>query len=248
MTSRNRTSRTGAAALVAAGLVFLTACGGGGGTAGSGASATAGSGSSSSAGQAKEVGWYRTVGDLCAAVGDPGLPGQLRSSIPVTSEGIADDPSSTLSCSYDGGPATEDWRVTIDATVFEAARGCHWMEVEADIAKSPLGGPKPTETRKFAMNDGGGLGQEGYQSSVRHPLTDTTPGPVDQLSFKSAFCDGNLNLAVDVDYGAGSAMSADYPGALDKAEEASRKKAAELLKRAREKLYERAMSPQPTAS
>ncbi|MQS16556.1 hypothetical protein F7Q99_31300 [Streptomyces kaniharaensis] len=233
MTSRNRTSRTGAAALVAAGLVFLTACGGSG---------------SSSDSKAKQVGWYRTVGDLCAVVGDPGLPGQLRRSIPVTSEGIASDPSKTLSCGYDGGPATEDWRVTIDALVFEAARGCHWLEVEADIAKSPLGGPKPTETRKFEMTDGGGLGQEGYQSSVRHPLTDTIPGPVDQLSFKSAICDGNLRLTVDVDYSAGSGMSADYPGALDKAEEASRKKAAELLKRAREKLYERAMSPQPTAS
>ncbi|MEU8512874.1 hypothetical protein AB0C76_14970 [Kitasatospora sp. NPDC048722] len=166
----------------------------------------------------------------------------------MTSEGIASDPSKTLSCGYDGGPATEDWRVDIDATVFEAARGCHWLEVEADIAKSPLGGPKPTETRRFEMTDGGGLGQEGYQVSVRHPLTDTIPGPVDQLSFKSAICDGNLRLTVDVDYSAGSGMSADYPGALDKAEEASRKKTAELLKRAREKLYERAMSPQPSTS
>ncbi|WP_328952586.1 hypothetical protein [Kitasatospora purpeofusca] len=233
MTSRNRTSRTGAAALVAAGLVLLGACGGGG---------------SNSDSKAKQVGWYRTVGDLCAVVGDPGLPGQLRSSIPVTSAGIEGDPSKTLSCSYAGGPATEDWRVSIDATVFEAARGCHWLEVEAELAKSPLGGPKPTETRKFEMTDGGGLGQEGYQSSVRHPLTDTFPGPVDQLSFKSGICEGNLRLTVDVDYGAGSGMSADYPGALDKAEEASRKKAAELLGRAREKLYERAMSPQPTVS
>lgn len=218
---------------MAAGLVLLTACGGGG---------------SSSDSKAKQVGWYRTVGDLCAVVGDPGLPGELRSSIPVTSAGIASDPSKTLSCSYAAGPATEDWRVSIDATVFEAPRGCHWLEVEAEIAKSPLGGPKPTESRKFGMTDGGGLGQEGYQSSVRHPLTDTIPGPVDQLSFKSGICDGNLRLTVDIDYGAGSGMSADYPGALDKAEEASRKKAAELLKRTREKLYERAMSPQPTAS
>ncbi|WP_406097201.1 hypothetical protein [Kitasatospora purpeofusca] len=236
MTSRNRTSRTGAVALVAAGLVLLTACGGGGGS------------SSSSDTKAKQIGWYRTVADLCAVVGDPGLPGELRDSIPVTTDGIASDPSKTLGCSYDGGPATEDWRVSIDATVFEAARGCHWLEVSAESARSPLGGPKPTETRKFERTDGGGLGQEGYQVSVRHPLTDTIPGPVDRLSFTSAFCDGNLRLAVDVDYGAGSGMSADYPGALDRAEEASRKKAAELLARAREKLYERAMSPQPTAS
>ncbi|MFI8456998.1 hypothetical protein [Kitasatospora sp. NPDC085464] len=242
--SRNRTSRTGAAVLVAAGLVFLTGCGGGGGG-GGGASASA---SSSSDSKARQVGWYRTVGDLCAVMGDPGLPGQLRRSIPVTSEGIESDPSTTLSCSYDAGPATEDWRVTVDAVVFEAAHACHWLEVDADIAKSPLDGPKPTETRKFEMTDGGGLGQEGYQSAVRHPLTDTIPGPVDQLTFKSAVCDGNLSLTVDIDYGAGSGMSADYPGALDKAEEASRKKAAELLKGAREKLYERAMSPQPTAS
>ncbi|MER6400914.1 hypothetical protein ABT263_33485 [Kitasatospora sp. NPDC001603] len=233
MTSRNPVSRTGAAALGAAGLVLLTACGGGGG---------------SSESKAKQVGWYRTVGDLCAVLGDPGLPGQLRSSIPVTSAGIASDPSKSLSCGYVGGPATEDWRVSVDATVFEAARGCHWLEVEADIAKSPLGGPKPTETRKFETTDGGGLGQEGYQSSVRHPLTDTIPGPVDQLAFRSAFCDGNLRLTVTVDYSAGSEMSADYPSALEKAEEASRKKAAELLKRAREALYERAMSPQPTAT
>ncbi|WP_107084210.1 hypothetical protein [Streptomyces sp. NRRL S-495] len=237
MTNRNRAFRTGAAALAAAGLVLLTACGGGG---------SSGSGSSGDS-KAKQVGWYRTVGDLCAVVGDPGLPGELRDSIPVTSAGIASDPSKTLSCSYDGGPATEDWRVSIDATVFEAARGCHWLEVSAENARSPIGGPKPTETRKFERTDGGGLGQEGYQVSVRHPLTDTVPGPVDQLRFTSAFCDGNLRLAVDVDYSAGSGMSADYPGALDRAEEASRKKAAELLGRAREKLYERAMSPQPTA-
>ncbi|MFD9064847.1 hypothetical protein ACFVZ3_25380 [Kitasatospora purpeofusca] len=231
MTSRKRTSRTGTAALAAAGLVLLAGCGGGG---------------SSSDSKAKQVGWYRTVGDLCAVVGDPGLPGELRDSIPVTTDGIASDPSKTLGCSYDGGPATEDWRVSIDATVFEAARGCHWLEVSAESARSPIGGPKPTESRKFERTDGGGLGQEGYQVSVRHPLTDTIPGPVDQLRFTSAFCDGNLRLTVEVDYGAGSGMSADYPGALDKAEEASRKKAAELLKRAREKLYERAMSPQPT--
>lgn len=166
----------------------------------------------------------------------------------MTSAGIADDPSRTLSCSYAAGPATEDWRVSIDATVFEAARGCHWLEVEAEIAKSPLGGPEATETRKFEMTDGGGLGQKGYQSSVRHPLTDTIPGPVDQLGFKSGICDGNLRLTIDVEYGAGSGMSADYPGALDRAEEASRKKAVELLKRTQEKLYERAMSPQPTVS
>ncbi|TYC77209.1 hypothetical protein [Streptomyces sp. CB01881] len=238
MTTRNRTTRTGAAALVAAGLVFLAACGNDGG----------GSGGNSADGKASHVGWYRTVGDLCAAVGDPGLPGQLRSSIPVTTDGIVSDPSKTISCGYEGGTAAEDWRVSIDATVFKAARGCHWLEVEADIAKSPLGGPKPTETRKFETTDGGGLGQEGYRVAVRHPLTDTIPGPVDQLTFKSGVCDGNLRLTVDVDYGAGAGMSADYPGALDKAEEASRKKAAELLKRTREKLYEHAMSPQPTAS
>ncbi|MBP0454380.1 hypothetical protein J5Y04_33335 [Kitasatospora sp. RG8] len=238
MTTRNRTTRTGAAALVAAGLVFLAACGSDG----------TGSGGNSADGKAGHVGWYRTVGDLCATVGDPGLPGQLRSSIPVTTDGIAGDPSKTISCGYTGGPATEDWRVSIDVTVFEAARGCHWLEVEAEIAKAPLGGPKPTETRKFEKTDGRGLGQEGYEVAVRHPLTDTIPGPVDQLSFKSGVCDGNVRLTVDVDYGAGAGMSADYPGALDKAEEASRKKAAELLKRTREKLYEHAMSPQPTAS
>ncbi|MFJ8434926.1 hypothetical protein ACIQ9P_26860 [Kitasatospora sp. NPDC094019] len=237
MTNRNLTFRTGAAGLAAAGLVLLTACGG-----------SSSSSSSSGDSKAKQVGWYRTVGDLCAVVGDPGLPGELRSSTPVTSPGIADDPSRTISCSYAAGPATEDWRVAIDATVFEAARGCHWLEVEADIARSPLGGPKPTETRKFEMTDGGGLGQEGYWSSVRHPLVDSIPGPVDQLGFKSGFCDGNLRLTVEVEYGAGSGMAADYPGALDKAEEASRKKAAELLERTREKLFERATTPQPTAS
>ncbi|QKW23609.1 hypothetical protein HUT16_34970 [Kitasatospora sp. NA04385] len=241
MTSRHRTSRTGAAALAAAALALLTACSGSSGGGGN-------SNDSDGASKPRQVGWYRTIDDLCAAVGDPGLPGELRDSIPVTSEGIASDPSKTLACSYDGGPATEDWRVSIDATVFEAARGCHWLEVSADIAKSPLGGPKPDETRKFRATDGGGLGQEGYEVSVRHPLTDTIPGPVDQLSFTSAFCDGNLRLEVEVDYGAGSGMSADYPGALDKAEAASRKKAAELLKRTQEKLYEHAMSPQPTAS
>ncbi|MFD7729156.1 hypothetical protein ACFV6F_02055 [Kitasatospora phosalacinea] len=241
MTSRNRTSRTGAAAFVAVGLVFLAAC-----------SSNGGNGSDRSDNhdddKPRQVGWYRTLDDLCAAVGDPGLPGELRDSIPVTSEGISSDPSQTVSCSYTAGPATEDWRVSIDATVFEAARGCHWLEVGAGIAKSPIDGPKPNETRKFEATDGGGLGQEGYEASVRHPLTDSIPGPVDQLSFTSAVCDGNLDLAVDIDYSAGSEMSADYPGALDKAEEASRKKATELLRRAQEKLYERAMSPQPTAS
>ncbi|MCX4755230.1 hypothetical protein [Kitasatospora purpeofusca] len=235
MTSRKRTSCTGTAALAVAGLVLLTACGGGDS-----------SSDSSGDSKVKQVGRYRTVPDLCTEVGDPGLPGELRSSIPVTSAGIASDPSKTISCSYTAGPATEDWRVSIDATVFEAARGCHWLEVSAESARSPLGGPKPTESRKFERTDGGGLGQEGYQVSVRHPLTDTIPGPVDQLSFTSAFCDGNVRLTVEIDYGARSGMSADYPGALDKAEEVSRKKAAELLKRAREKLYERAMSPQPT--
>ncbi len=240
MTSRILTSRTGSAALVAAGLVFLTACSGG---AGSGGDSSSGSSS-----KAKPVGWYRLLPDLCAAVGDPGLPGKLRDSIPVTSEGIPSDPSTTLSCSYDGGPDTEDWRVDIDATIFKEAHGCHWLEVEEGIAKSPIGGPKPDETRTYETADAGGLGQEAYRLSVRHPLTDTIPGPVDQLTFKSGVCDGNLSLTVEVDYGAGAGMSADYPGALDKAEEASRKKAAELLKRAEEKMYERAMSPQPTAS
>ncbi|RKE23382.1 hypothetical protein BX266_6850 [Streptomyces sp. TLI_171] len=214
--------------------MLLTGCGGG----------DSGSGDS----KAKQVGWYRTVDDLCAVVGDPGLPGELRSTIPVRTDGIAGDPSKSLSCSFVGGPAREDWRVNITATVFEAARGCHWLEVSAASARSPIGGPKPAETRKFEPTDGGGLGQEGYQVAVRHPLTDTIPGPVDQLSFTSAVCDGNLRLTVVVDYGAGSGMSADYPGALDRAEQASRKKAAELLGRTREKLYERAMSPQPTAS
>ncbi len=92
-----------------------------------------------------------------------------------------------------------------------------------------------------------GLGQEGYRLSVRHLLTDSAPGPVDRLSFKSGLCDGNLRLTVEVDCGAGSGMSADYPGALDRAEEASRKKAAELLERAREELYEREAIPRPTA-
>ncbi|MFE7560031.1 hypothetical protein [Kitasatospora sp. NPDC057500] len=213
---------------MATGLVLLTACGGGDG-------------------KTRQVGWYRTVDNLCAVVGDPGLPGELRSTTPVTSDGITSDPSNAFSCSYTGGPGTEDWRVGISAMVFKAARGCHWLAVEASSARSPLGGPKPTETRKFETTDGGGLGQEGYQLSVRHPLTDTIPGPVNQLSFDSGVCDGNLRLTVSVDYGAGSGMSADYPGALDKAEEASRKKAAELLKRTLEKLYERPMSPQPTA-
>ncbi|ROR37658.1 hypothetical protein [Kitasatospora cineracea] len=241
MTSRSLTSRTGPAALVAAGLLFLTACTGGG-------SGGGGDSSGSGGGKAKQVGWYRLVPDLCAAVGDPGLPGKLRDSIPVTSEGIPSDPSTSLSCSYDGGPDTEDWRVSIDATIFEEAHGCHWLEVEENIARSPIGGPKPDETRKYETTDPGGLGQEAYRLSVRHPLTDTIPGPVDQLTLKSGVCDGNLSLTVEVDYGAGAGMSADYPGALDKAEEASRKKAADLLKRAEEKMYERAMSPQPTVS
>ncbi|WP_406195962.1 hypothetical protein OH807_08650 [Kitasatospora sp. NBC_01560] len=233
MTSRNRTFRAGTAALAAAGLVVLTAC--------------SSSGGGGSGGKAHSVGWYRTVSNVCAALGDPGLPG-LRSSIPVTSAGIQSDPSKTISCSYDAGEGLEDWRVSVDATVFEAARGCHWLEVAAENARSPIGGPKPTETRKFERNDGGGLGQEGYQVSVRHPLTDTIPGAVDHLTFKSSICDGNLRLDVDVDYGAGSDRSADYPGALDKAEAAARKKADELLKRAEEKLFEHAMSPQPTPS
>lgn len=89
----------------------------------------------------------------------------------MTSAGIASDPSKSLSCGYDGGPATEDWRVSVDATVFEAARGCHWLEVEADIAKSPLGGPKPTETRKFETTDGGGSARRATsrRSGTRSP-------------------------------------------------------------------------------
>ncbi|BAJ32721.1 MULTISPECIES: hypothetical protein [Kitasatospora] len=246
MTSRNRTHRTTAAALLAAALLSTTACSGGGG--GSAATGSPGPSTPGDAGQPRQAGRYRVIDDLCAAVGDPGLPGQLTGSIPVTSEGIETDPSKTLSCSYDASSADGDWRVVIDATVFEAARGCHWLEVSADVAKSPLDGPKPTETRTFTPNDGGGLGQQGYQSSVRHPRTDSATTPVDRLTFQSAVCDGNLNLAVDVDYGAGPGLAADYPGALDKAEAAARKKAAELLKRAEEKLSEHPLSPQPTAS